>query len=70
MIGFTEGPQAWGLAQGMARVAGVNLPAALIEGRLIRAGLACLVGRCRTCGQSARCLRWPAVVNRAGFAGG
>ena len=61
MIGFTEGPQAWGLTQGMARVAGVNLPAAVIEGRLTRAGLARPVGRCRTCGQSARFLRWLAL---------
>ena len=29
MIGFTEGPQAWGLTQGMARLAGVNLPSAV-----------------------------------------
>ena len=61
MIGFTEGPQAWGLTQGMARVAGVNLPAAVIEGWLTRAELARLVGRCRTCGQSARRLRWLAL---------
>ncbi|MCA3509695.1 MAG: hypothetical protein IOC80_03645 [Rhodobacter sp.] len=64
MIGFTEGPQAWGLTQGMARLAGVNLPAAVVEGWLTRSELAQLVGRCQSCGQSARCLRWLAVARQ------
>ncbi len=64
MIGFTEGPRAWGLTQGMARAVGVNLPAAVIEGWLTRSELARLVGRCQTCGQSARCLRWLAAAHR------
>jgi hypothetical protein len=64
MIGFTEGPQAWGLTQGMARLAGVNLPSAVIEGWLTRTELARLVGRCQTCSQSPRCLRWLAVAQK------
>lgn len=65
MIGFTEGPQAWGLTQGMARLAGVNLPSAVIEGWLSRSELARLVGRCQVCTQSPRCLRWLAVARAA-----
>ena len=63
MIGFTEGPQAWGLTQGMARLAGVNLPSAVIEGWLTRTELARLVGRCQTCGQAPRCRRWLAAAH-------
>ena len=64
MIGFTEGPQAWGLTQGMARLAGANLPSAVIEGWLTRSELARLVGRCQTCSHSPRCLRWLAVAQK------
>ena len=64
MIGFTEGPQAWSLTQGMARLAGVNLPSAVIEGWLTRTELARLVGRCQTCSQSPRCLRWLAAAQK------
>jgi len=62
MYGFTEAPQAWGLTQGMARLAGVNLPSAVIEGWLTRKELARLVGQCQTCTESQRCLHWLALA--------
>ena len=65
MLGFTEAPQAWGLTLGMARTAGVNLPSAVVEGWLTRRELARLVGRCQSCGQSPRCLRWLAAARTA-----
>lgn len=65
MIGFTEAPQAWSLTQGMARLAGVNLPSAVIEGWLTRRELSRLVGRCQSCGQSQRCLPWLAMARAA-----
>jgi hypothetical protein len=64
MIGFTDAPEAWGLTQGMARVVGISLPSAVIDGWLTRAELARLVGRCQICDQSPRCLRWLSVPRR------
>ena len=51
MIGFSEAPMAWGLTRGMARVLGVSLPRAVVEGWLSRAELAVLVERCQAGGQ-------------------
>jgi hypothetical protein len=65
MLGFTEAPLAWGLTQGMARVVGVNLPAAVVEGWLSRAELARLVSRCQTCGRAQACIHWLAVARNA-----
>jgi hypothetical protein len=65
MIGFTEAPQAWSQTMGMARIAGVNLPSAVVEGWLSRAELARLVGRCQRCSHSQRCLRWMAAARSA-----
>ncbi len=64
MYGFTESSQAWDLTQGMARLAGVNLPSAVIEGWLTRGELARLVGQCQACTQSQPCQRWLAVAGR------
>ena len=49
---------AWGLTRGMARVLGVSLPKAVVEGWLSRAELAVLVGRCQACPQKSACTRW------------
>lgn len=58
MIGYVEAPRAWSLTRGMARVAGVNLPDAVLEGWLTRAELACMVDRCQTCTASEACTGW------------
>lgn len=65
MIGFVEAPRAWSLTEGMARVAGVNLPGAVIEGWLSRRELAQLVGRCQTCSKGADCIGWLARSGNA-----
>jgi hypothetical protein len=36
MIGYPEAPRAWWLTRGMARISGVNLPRAVVEGWLQR----------------------------------
>lgn len=64
MIGYTDSPLAWGLTQGMARVAGVNLPRAVLEGWLQRAELARLVGRCQACPEGKSCTNWLAKAQR------
>ncbi len=58
MIGFTKTPQAYGLTQGMARIVGVDLPAAVLEGWFRRDELEHLVDRCDRCGQTTRCATW------------
>lgn len=65
MIGYAEAPQAWGLTRGMARVLGLNLTDAVIDGWLTRAELATLVARCQTCGQDAVCTGWLARTVKA-----
>jgi hypothetical protein len=55
MIGYVEAPRAWWLTHGMAKVRGVNLPHAVVDGWLTRAELAALVTRCQTCDRDARC---------------
>ena len=49
----------------MARLAGVNLPAAVVEGWLSRNELATLVNRCQCCGQSPDCTGWLATARSA-----
>ncbi|MEY4984254.1 MAG: hypothetical protein RIR62_2520 [Pseudomonadota bacterium] len=58
MIGYVEAPKAWGLTRGMARVIGMNLTDAVVEGWLTRPELADLVDRCQGCDQSEACTRW------------
>ena len=48
----------------MARVAGVNLPRAVLEGWLTRPELARLVGRCQACGEEKSCTNWLAKAQR------
>jgi hypothetical protein len=61
MIGFTDSPEAWWLTRGMARLSGVNLPQAVVDGWLSRAELAEIVGRCEGCDRRARCTAWLAL---------
>lgn len=55
MLGYTEAPKAWGLTRGMARVVGVNLTDAVVDGWLTRIELGRLVDRCQSCGHAADC---------------
>lgn len=66
MIGYVEAPKAWGLTRGMARVLGVNLTDAVMDGWMGRAELAALVERCQACGRDAECMDWLAHTARAG----
>lgn len=65
MIGYVEAPMAWGLTRGMARVLGVNLTDAVIDGWMSREELARLVDRCQACGHAADCTGWLAHTARA-----
>lgn len=60
MIGYTDAPRAWWLTRGMARLSGVNLPQAVVEGWLSRSELARIVARCEACSQPGRCNAWMA----------
>ncbi len=66
MIGYAEAPKAWWLTRGMARISGVNLPRAVLDGWLQRAELEKLVARCAACTQGATCETW---LQRSGNAG-
>ena len=56
MIGYVEAPRAWSLTHGMARVLGVNLPRAVLDGWLSRKELATLVTRCQVCACDTKCV--------------
>ncbi|MCU0828374.1 MAG: DUF6455 family protein [Tabrizicola sp.] len=58
MIGYEDSPKAWWLTRGMARLSGVNLPRAVVEGWLQRDELASLVARCTACTRGAQCETW------------
>ncbi|MDO8882881.1 MAG: DUF6455 family protein [Pseudotabrizicola sp.] len=62
MIGYSETPLAWGLTRGMARLLGVSLSSAVVEGWLSRKELGELVDRCEACTQKAACTTWMAVA--------
>ena len=65
MIGYPEAPKAWWLTRHMARVSGVNLPRAVVEGWLKRDELADIVSRCAGCGKGTPCESWLATSGRA-----
>jgi Family of unknown function (DUF6455) len=65
MIGYPEAPKAWWLTRGMARISGVNLPRAVVDGWLQRTELEDLVARCAACHKGADCESWLAVSGRA-----
>ncbi|MCU0904675.1 MAG: DUF6455 family protein [Tabrizicola sp.] len=58
MIGYPEAPKAWWLTRGMARISGVNLPRAVVEGWLQRDELEELIIRCAACGRGEICETW------------
>ena len=58
MIGYPEALKAWCLTRGMARLCGVNLPRAVVEGWLQREELDRLVTRCATCRKTEDCEGW------------
>lgn len=66
MIGYPEAPKAWWLTRGMARISGVNLPRAVVEGWLQRDELEELITRCAACGRSELCETWLAGSGSAG----
>ncbi|MFE3838636.1 DUF6455 family protein [Pseudogemmobacter sonorensis] len=55
MFGYTEAPRAWWMTRGMARLGGVRLSHAVVEGWLTRPELAVIVERCEACRQKGRC---------------
>ena len=65
MIGYPEAPKAWWLTRHMARVSGVSLPRAVVEGWLKRDELAEIVSRCAGCAKGATCEIWLASSGRA-----
>lgn len=64
MIGYTEAPKAWALTRGMARIAGLDLSEAVLEGWMTRDELARLVGECQAGSCSEACLDWLAEGTR------
>ncbi|MES2914366.1 MAG: DUF6455 family protein [Pseudomonadota bacterium] len=66
MIGYPEAPKAWWLTRGMARISGVNLPQAVVEGWLQRDELEELITRCAACGRGKDCEAWLARSATAG----
>lgn len=66
MFGYPEAPLAWWQTRGMARLAGVNLPRAVVDGWLTRAELGDLVARCEGCANRPRCDSWLATPQPQG----
>ena len=58
MIGYPEAPKAWWLTRAMARISGVSLPKAVVEGWLPRSELEVLIARCAACSHGAECEAW------------
>lgn len=58
MIGYPDAPRAWWLTRGMARLTGVDLPQAVIDGWLSRSELAGLIQTCECCSVQERCNLW------------
>lgn len=65
MISYMDAPRAWGYTRGVARVVGVNLTDAVLEGWLSRDDLGQIVDRCLGCGQVSPCMDWLARTARA-----
>lgn len=65
MIGYPEAPRAWWLTRYMARISGVNLSHAVVEGWLLRDELAEIVARCASCGRGGACETWVATSGSA-----
>jgi hypothetical protein len=65
MIGYPEAHKAWWLTRGMARISGVNLSRAVLDGWLQRAELDGLVIRCASCKMATQCESWLACSGAA-----
>lgn len=65
MIGYPDAPKAWWLTRGMARISGVNLPEAVVEGWLPRSELEALIDRCAHCDRVVECEAWLAQSGSA-----
>mgnify|MGYP001199898722 CR=1 FL=1 len=65
MIGYVEAPMAWGHTHGMARLLGVDLAGAVVDGWLQRGELAALVATCQSCGATPCCSDWLAQTGAA-----
>lgn len=65
MLEYPETPKAWWLTRGMARIGGVNLVQAVLDGWLQRAELEAMVARCATCGHVRDCEAWLATSGGA-----
>lgn len=61
MIGYPEAPRAWWLTRGMARLLGLNLPQAVVDGWISRPELADMIGRCAACPSGSSCEGWLAA---------
>ena len=60
MMGYPEATKAWWLTRGMARVSGVNLSQAVLDGWLRRSELSQIIARCAACGKTEACEAWMA----------
>lgn len=65
MIGYPDAPKAWWLTRGMARISGVNLSRAVLEGWLKRNEFEVLITRCAACRAGQDCESW---LGRSGSA--
>jgi hypothetical protein len=66
MLGYVDAdPRAWGYTRGAARVVGVNLTGAVVDGWLSRAELSALVQACHGCKSSSPCTDFLARTVRA-----
>jgi len=65
MIGYSDAPRAWGFTRGAARVVGVNLTDAVLEGWLSRGELGQIVDTCTSCQQAQPCTDWLAHTAKA-----
>lgn len=61
MIGYPQAPKAWWLTRGMARLLGLNLPQAVVDGWLSRPELASMIGSCEACSGGKACEEWLAT---------
>ena len=61
MIGYADAPRAWWLTRGMARVAGVNLSQAVLDGWLSRDELSRIIAACESCPKGGSCEGWLAT---------
>lgn len=62
MMGYADAPRAFWTTLGMARVAGVNLSRAVVDGWLTRREMGELVLACDTCDKSRDCTAWLATA--------